>query len=405
MRRRANHELDGDERVAAERIIVALLVVLRAGTLALGTGETLGPSSHAHRAMALVVLAALAGQTALVFGTASSRLRRGAMPVFDSRMALSETLAAGAALIAVAYATKPDSRATSAFWVEPYTVVSALVLAAAASRLRVGAGATTAVAAFYLLSVLVVAQDGDRLSSADRATAWTNALSYLPFFAIGALGFTLLRAVVAQTEALRRLLARLAAERARVAAASRAYRTGHDLPKAVLREVRRNVMPAQTLRPWAAGYRDELLLVVSGETRPSADAHEELRALANVFGTALDGRVHLDALGEMPPGAPTLLIVEATRELLNNATYHAFGYPVALSARSTRARVDVTVHDGGLGVDPRVLASAWARKQNSVHQLEAAGGSYRITSAPDAAGGTTVTLTWPSRGTTAPGSA
>src|SRR4051812_21618546 len=129
MRRRANHEFDGDERVAAERIIVALLVVLRAGTLALGTGETLGPSSHAHRAMALVVLAALAGQTTLVFGTASSRLRRGAMPVFDSRMALSETLAAGAALIAVAYATKPDSRATSAFWVEPYTVVSALVLA------------------------------------------------------------------------------------------------------------------------------------------------------------------------------------------------------------------------------------------------------------------------------------
>jgi hypothetical protein len=42
-----------------------------------------------------------------------------------------------------------------------------------------------------------------------------------------------------------------------------------------------------------------------------------------------------------------------------------------------------------------MVASAWARKQNTIHQLETAGGSYEIQSSAGPSGGTTVTLTWP----------
>jgi hypothetical protein len=62
------------------------------------------------------------------------------------------------------------------------------------------------------------------------------------------------------------------------------------------------------------------------------------------------------------------------------------------------------VHNDGPGVDPRRLASAWALKQNIIHQFEAAGGSYHISSAL-ATDGTTVALCYPgdsARGTTAP---
>jgi hypothetical protein len=336
----------------------------------------------------------LAGQTALIFGAAAWRVRRGSLPVLGGRDALAETLAGVVALVLLAHATPPALRATSTFWAEPYTVISALVLAAAASRVGAGAGATGCLMVTYLVCVLDPA-----LTDADRATAWTNALSYLPFFAIGTLGFALLRVVVAQTEALRRLLARFAAERARVATAGRAYRTGHDLPKAILREVRRDLLPAEDLRPWAADYRERLLSLLSGEEQPVIDLRTELRALARVFATAVGERVDLDGLGELPPEAPTLLIVEATRELLNNASYHAYGYPVSLRVRSTAEQLDLTVHDDGPGVDPLALASAWARKQNSVHQFEAADGCCRIVSGA----GTTVTLSWPSRGTSAPG--
>jgi len=53
------------------------------------------------------------------------------------------------------------------------------------------------------------------------------------------------------------------------------------------------------------------------------------------------------------------------------------------------------VHNDGPGVDPQRLASAWARKKNSLHQFETAGGAYRIDSSP-AWAGTTVVLRYPS---------
>lgn len=393
--------------IIADRIIVVALVVVRAGTLGLGAAETIGSSSFSHPLVVALALVALAGQSALTFGRAALRLRRPGMLALDDGIAALETAAGIAALIVVAYATPPELRSTSSFWIEPYTVITALVLAAAARRAVFGALGAACLTATYLLCALVWAQGGAHLSTAAQATVWTNAMSYLPFFAISAVTFGLLRAIVGQTEALRRTLSRLSAERARVAAASSAYRIGHDIAKALLREVRRGAIATDKLRPWAAKYRDDLAAALGDDVRPVVDIPAELAALASAFAAAMALRVDLGALApDLPPGTPALLIVEAARELLNNASYHAYGYPATLTARSSAAALEVTVHNEGPGVDPSVLRSTWARKQDTLHQLEAAGGAYHVASAPGLPTGTTVTLAWPAsalaRGKSAP---
>ena len=392
----------------ADLVIVVLLAVLRAGTLALGLAEISGASGLLHPSATMAALGILAAQSVLVFGFAGIRLARRATPVLGGRVALVETVAGVAGLFIVAYATPLALRATSTFWIEPYTVISAVILAATIRRTIVGAAGALCLTAAYLFCVLVWSHGGMKLSSEAGATAWTNALSYLPFFAIGAIGFALLRSVVEQTDALRLLLGRLSAERARVSAAADAYRIGHDIPKALLREVRRGTLETTKLRPWAKKYRDDLLTAIGDDERPPVSLRDELDALARAFAAATMLRVDLDALQEVPAGAPTLLLSEAVRELLNNASYHAFGFPATLTGRSTAESVQIAVHNEGPAVDPVRLESTWARKQNTLHQFQAAGGSYEIDSSAASPAGTTVTVTWPvrtdgRRGADAPG--
>jgi signal transduction histidine kinase len=87
-------------------------------------------------------------------------------------------------------------------------------------------------------------------------------------------------------------------------------------------------------------------------------------------------------------------MAEAARELLNNASYHRYGYQAWLTANSSAEHAKIQVHNDGPGVDPQRLASAWARKKNTLHQFETAGGAYRIDSSP-AWAGTTVILQYP----------
>jgi hypothetical protein len=398
---------DAQASGVADRVIVVLLAVLRAGTLALGAVQISGSSGLLHPAAATAALVALAATSGVVFGLAAIRLHRRTTPVLGNRIVLLETAAGVAGLMVVAYATPLALRTTSSFWIEPYTVISAVVLAASARRAVVGVAGAACLTAVYLFCVFLWAHGGMTLSSEAGATAWTNALSYLPFFAIGAVGFALVRAVVEQTDALGLLLGRLSAERARVTAATDAYRIGHDIPKALLREVRRGTKATTDLRPWAQKYRDDLLQAISRDEHPPICLHDELDALATAFPADMALSVDLGALDVTPKGAPTLLIAEAVRELLNNASYHAYGFPATLTARSSAELVQVTVHNDGPGVDPATLISAWARKQNTLHQLQAAGGSYQVDS-PDSPAGTTVTVTWPAvvpgaRGRSAPG--
>ena len=396
----------GTEGVVADRIVVVLLVVLRAGTLFLGAAEISGSSGVPHPGVGVAVLAGLAGQSTLMFGLAAVRLRRGVTPALGELTALVEMAAAVTGLLTVAYATPLSLRTTSTFWIEPYTVISVVVLAAAARRRIVGAAGAACLTATYLLCVFVVAPEGMRLSSAATATAWTNAISYLPFFVIGAIGFALVRSVVEKTDTLRRELVQLSKERARVTVGSHAYDIGHNNPKAVLREVRHGIRGMAELRPWVEKSREDLLTAFTRDEREPVTLRDELTALAGAVASAITLRLDLEEIDEVPASAPTLLIAEAVRELLNNVSHHAFGFPATLAGRSTAEFVQIAVHNDGPGLDPVRLAFTWALKQNTLHQLEAAGGSYEIHSSANSSAGITVTVTWPAagtRGTSAPG--
>lgn len=398
----------GTEGVVADRVIVVLLAVLRAGTLVLGGLETGGSSGARHQGVAVAALVALAGQSTFMFGLAAARLRRGVTPALGEVAALVETAAAATGLLAVAYATPLALRTTSSFWIEPYTVISVVVLAAATRRRIVGAAGAAFLTATYLVCVFVVAPEGMRLSSAASATAWTNAISYLPFFAIGTIGFALVRSVVEKTDTLRQLLGQLSEEHARVTASSDAYEIAHNIPKAVLREVRHGIRGTAELRPWVEKSRKDLLTRFTGDEREPVTLRDELTALAAAVAAAIPLRVELEELDAVPVSAPKLLIAEAVRELLNNASHHAFGYPATLTGRSTEDFVQIAVHNDGPGLDPVGLAFTWALKQNTLHQFEVAGGSYEIDSSVGSSAGTTVTVAWPARaagrgGANAPG--
>ena len=126
---------------------------------------------------------------------------------------------------------------------------------------------------------------------------------------------------------------------------------------------------------------------------PTDDAlRDELTRLASTYAAAMRLDTDITAMNGQPPGMPALLMAEAVRELLNNASYHRYGYPARLTGWSSATQVEVSVHNDGPGVDPRRLASAWALKQNIIHQFEAAGGSYHIRSAPETDGTTLATL-------------
>jgi hypothetical protein len=386
----SHHELAAGGSDVADRAVAVFLLVLRAVTLALGAAVVIGSAGFVHPFAARATLAVLAAQSIVLCAVAARRWRRRASPTLHERTALLETVAGVAGLVVMAYATPLKLRTTSTFWIEPYTVISAVVLAAAARRAIVGWVGAVCLTATYLLCVLVFAHDGARLSTEAQAIAWTNALSYLSFFAIAAIGFALVRTVVENIDVLRSELEYKSARLARMRAAGEAYDIGHDIAKAALRELRGEMTPR--LRSRARKHRVDLIREVTREERQADSLRDELDALAAASAVATSGLQELDVI---PAGAPTDLIVRAVRELLNNASEYARGFPITLSARSSLELVQVTVRDEGPGVDPAVLASSWARKRGTLHQLQAAGGSYRVDSSPATRAGTAVMVIWP----------
>jgi hypothetical protein len=389
---------------AAERITVALLAALRTATLVLGGIEIAGAAKGRSHLTAFWLLAALACLSAVMFARAARRLaaRTPRWP-FDAVTVWAETAAGVAALLILAHVTAPEARAGTGFWAEPYTVISAVLIGATARRVWAGGLAVVGLAGAYLVSVLSAVAGPPALGQASVTAAWTNATSYLAFFAVAAMGFRLLRNIIGQAEQLRQMIERLSAERTRVAAASTIWRIGHDIPKALLREVRRPTLPAGVLREQAPLFRAELLSTLVADPRAPVHLRAELARIANISATWMRLDVDLAAMRGQPSGLPALLMAEAVRELLNNASYHRHGYPARLTGTSSAEHVEVCVHNEGPGADPQRLALAWARRQNTLHLFEAAGGSYAIHSVPEA-DGTTVVLRYPgasARGTTA----
>ena len=390
----------------ADLIIVSMLAVLRIAMLLLAVViEVTDGAKWRGVAASWWLVAGLAGLSAVTFARAGHRLAaRTARPPFDAATVVTETAAGVAALLVLASAVPAAARASSDFWAEPYTVISAVIIAIAARRAWPGALAAACLTGAYLASVLSAPLVQPAARQAAVATAWTNAMSYLAFYALAALGFRLLRSMTGQAEVLRQLNSGLSAERSRVAAAGRAYQIGHDIPKALLREVRRATMSAERVRAWAPQFRADLLAELDADPRAPVDLREELARVAATYAVGMQLEVDLTSMRGQPPGMPALLMAEAVRELLNNASYHRYGYPARLTGESTAEHVAVSVRNEGPGVEPRLLASAWTRKRNTIHQFDAAGGGYQIHSAP-AADGTTVVLCYPgdpARGTTAP---
>src|ERR1022692_4886763 len=363
----------------ADLIIVSMLAVLRTAMLLLAVVIEVTDGTKWHGvAASWWLVAGLACLSTVTFARAGHRLAaRTARRPFDAATVVTETAAGVAALLVLASAVPAAARASSDFWAEPYTVISAVIIAIAARRAWPGALAAACLTGAYLASVLSAPPVQPAARQAAVATAWTNAMSYLAFYALAALGFRLLRSMTGQAEVLRQMNSGLSAERSRVAAAGRAYQIGHDIPKALLREVRRATMTPERLRAWAPQFRADLLAELDADPRTAVDLREELARIAATYAAGMQLDVDLTAMAGQPSGVPALLMAEAVRELLNNASYHRYGYSAGLTAESTDQHVEVSMHNEGPGVEPRRLASAWARKQNTVHQFEAAGGGDR----------------------------
>jgi hypothetical protein len=379
--------------------------VLRGATLVLGGIELSSAASWGTARTGAWLLAVLAFLSAVTFTRAGRGLtgRNGREP-FDAATLASETAGGVAALFILASATPPAARAGSGFWAEPYTVISAVIIAAAARRAWTGVLAVGCLAGAYLLAVLSPFPGPPASGQASVTAAWVNATSYLAFYIVALMGFRLLRGITGQAETLRQMIALLSAERSKFAAADRIWQIGHDVPKALLREVRRGTMSPDQVRAWAPRFRADLLALLAADPRVLVRLSDELTRIAATYAAAMRLDTDLTAMNGQPPGIPALLMAEAVRELLNNASYHRYGYPARLTGWSSAMRAEISVHNDGPGVDPRRLASTWALKQNIIHQFEAAGGSYHISSAP-ATDGTTVALCYPgdsARGTTAP---
>ena len=389
----------------AKRLTLALLAVLRGATLVLGGIELASAASWGTARTGAWLLAVLTCLSAVTFTRSTRRLaaRNGREP-FDAATLASETAGGVAALFVLASATPPDARAGSGFWAEPYTVISAVIIAAAVRRAWTGGLAVGCLAGAYLLAVLSPFPGPPASDQASVTAAWVNATSYPAFYIVALMGVRLLRGITGQAETLRQMIALLSAERSKFAAADRIWQIGHDVPKALLREVRRGTMPPDKVRAWAPRFRADLLALLAADPRAPVRLCDELTRIASTYAAAMRLDTDLTAMNGQPPGMPALLMAETVRELLNNASYHRYGYPARLTGWSSAKQVEVSVHNDGPGVNPQRLASTWALKQNIIHQFEAAGGSYHISSAP-ATDGTTVVLCYPgdsARGTTAP---
>jgi hypothetical protein len=387
--------IQGDETLPAERVLAGVFALLRAGTLVLAATQLLAPAqAGANGALAASALGVVTVTSATVLGRAAWRSGPGrARRPLDGWGASAETLAGLAGLLMLSAAMAPAQRLEPSFWMLPYTVVTAVTLAAACRRRPVlGLVGSLVLASGYVVAVAPALSLRSAQGAGAAATSINNAISYPGFFVLSLVGCRLYAYVAGEVERLRLLACHLPAERARVNAATRAYRIGHDIPKAYLRELRRADRPAAELRGWATHFRGDLLASLTADPRGAVDLEDELAAVARTFAGAMPHTLDTHRLGRELPGLPALVMAEAVRECLNNASYHAYGSAVTVTAAAHAGVVTVRVDDSGPGCNPARVIAAWARKQNAVHQVEAAGGAYEVDSGPH---GTLVSLSYP----------
>jgi hypothetical protein len=376
--------------------ILALFASLRSGILLLCLGLAIGSADHArYPVVAELLLLLLAVQSGLTFRYAYRQWKRTGERALDGRVALVETVAGVVALTVLAILSPRSTLTSPSFWAAPYTVVSALVVAAS-TTFRAALVEVSVLTAGYVLAIspnFVALRSGGDVGAA--ASALDNALSYPAFACVVALVVLLFRTIALEAEEIGNLVRQYPAERARLDVATRAYRIGHDIPKALLRQVARQDLHPERLAELAAQARADLLRSLTGDPRRSVPLAQELQAVTAYFQAGMVLHTAID-LPTTPAGAPALVLTEAVREALNNATYHRFGYPARVEARLIPPAIVITIWNGGPGSLPARLMAAWALKENAIHRVEVVGGAYDVASDPDDdCGGTTVRLTWP----------
>ena len=377
-----------------EFAILVVLLLLRVATLLLGVVNSVAKSNAGHRGTSLALATGLAAASGLALGSAYRAVRN---PTTARRLLASvvvvETVSSGVGLIVLSNLVPAADRTGPRFWMEQYAVISCLIFAAMSRRLWAGALCTAVIASTYFAVVgwPVHLKTPDQRGQA--ADALSNSVSYLAFWGVGYVGFRLYRHIAGQVSVLRQAGARMAAEGARISESTRAYRIGHDIPKAFLRELRAGRLQADELRRWAPRFRADLIDALSRDPRAPVDLPAELQAVSTTFSASVPLTLDMSGLTGPYDGLPALTLVEAVRECLNNASYHCGAVPVAVTATRDEDAVRLVVRDEGRGCDADVVRRIWASKSNAVHQVEVAGGSYFVESGPGR--GTTVTLVYP----------
>ncbi len=380
------------EPAQIEWAILFLVGALRVGTLVVGAAEA---GTTRHRAAGLSVLVILGAWSAIVFGYGLSQRPGAGQPRLGRRAASVETVAVVVSTIVMGHYTLRADLTTSSFWLEPYAVISCILIAASIGLSALGIVLVAAISGGYAVAVGPVLTSG-AASTDGVAAALSNLASCPAFYLLTAIAFGIMRQLGREAHRLRALAGQLPAEQARLTAARSAYRIGHDIPKQFLRELRLARLPGAELSRWARRFHGDLLTALGGTGDRDVDLLAELNRVVATFAEALPvvGDVE-DTLANPPAGTPRLLLVEATRELLNNAAYHRFGYEIAVVGRNAGGVVTIRVRNEGPGVDTRRLVSAWSRKQSTVHLWSVAGGQYRLESGVGPDAGLTVTLSYP----------
>jgi len=383
----------GDASGSFHRLSLVVLGLLRLGSLALAA-TPVASAPGPHRGVVLATFALAATTSTAVFARSVVRARvRPHLAAVDGVAALAETAAGAVGLLLLGTAMPATSTTGPDFWMLPYTVVTTVLLAVACRRVVAGLAGSLVLMAAYLVAAGPWLHTARVADPGAVAVVLNNAVSYPGFFALSAVGFQLFRLLTGEVDLLRRLIARSAAEQARLHAAQDAYRVAHDYPKAYLRELRRAERPSDDLRRWAAQFRADMLGALAADPRTRVDLADETAAVVAAFSGVMAVSLDISGLRPATDGTPVLVLAEAVRECLNNASFHGGGGAVAVTVSSSDATLTVTVADDGPGCNPARVMAAWALKQNAVHLVEAAGGAYGVESAPGR--GTTVRLTFP----------
>lgn len=365
-------------------LMVAALRVVTLGQLASAVVGTSSRSTNPPLDVALALLFAAWSILLLVVG-----YRRGS--IRHRRLVVGDIAVACVVLLGMEFVTDESLRVnTWDAWGGGVTYSCGIYAGIALTTVRGRVIAPLALATCYLLPTGLEASQPSAM-----LTAWTNALNYPAFTAIGYYVSSYLLRVAAEADEARRDAARSAAE----AEASRHRALLHDQATILDLVARGTDDPAlsDALRRQAAqeARRVAAFMERSASGRgPAVSEPTDLAAIAagvsEHFGDLRPVvTVDLAAGTALTPPAATA-VQGALTTLLHNVRRHADAEHVVVHADADGSAWELTVRDDGVGFDPDVTAEGYGLRVQAGADCREAGVSVTLESAPGE--GTTVVL-------------